>query len=239
MSRLLLMSCICSFVLSAPVLGQNDKKPPATPAASTPVPPPKKEPKPADRDSAEAAAWAKAAEPGPQHKLLEQFEGEWTAAATEFGPDGAQSGSGTGTMTSKMVLGGRFLSMDYDGRMHGRFFRGMGMLGYSNVDKQFECAWSDSMSTSLSVLNGQADKAGKVFTLVGEYTDPLTGKRAKQKEVLTITSKDSHKAEFFMQAGGKEVRVMEVVYTRAKGDAASKDDKAKKADKPEPKPAPK
>jgi hypothetical protein len=125
-------------------------------------------------------------------------------------------------MTSKMVMGGRFLSMDYDGRYHGKFFHGGGMWGYNNIDKRFEMTWADSASTAIAFLTGAADDAKKVFTMTGDCSDPISGKKAKQKEILTITGKDTYKQDFYWEVGGAEMKGMSITYTRSKGGGTDK-----------------
>jgi hypothetical protein len=111
-------------------------------------------------------------------------------------------------------------------------------MGYNNAEKRFECTWADSMSTGILFLTGASSGDGKVFTLTGDATNPMTGKKATWKEVLTFTSKDAWHDDFFMVDGGKETKVMEIAYTRAP--KAEKKDDAMKKDEPktaEPKPA--
>ncbi len=185
------------------------------------------------------AAWAKAAEVNKNHEWMKVFEGDWTTVVKEFDPmTGKEAGGGSGTMTCKLVLGGRFLSMDFDGRFQGKFFRGMGTLGYSNVNSRYEGTWMDSMGTHTSMTTGSVDASGKVMTMLSEPTDPMSGKPVKQREVTTIISKDSYKMEMFMTFGGKEAKLMEISYTKgkaAKEEKSAKDEKPAKEEKPEKK----
>jgi hypothetical protein len=222
---------------------------PATPAAAPATPAAPATDKKADAADKKAdpmeAAWAKAAEVNKNHEWMKFFEGEWSTSVKEFDPmTGKEAGSGSGTMTCKVVLGGRFLSMDFDGRFQGKFFRGMGTLGYSNVNSRYEGTWMDSMSTHTSMSTGSVDASGKVMTMLSEPTDPMSGKPVKQREVTTITGKDAYKMEMFMTFGGKEAKLMEISYTKGKAgkeekavkdDKAVKEDKAAKEEKPEKK----
>lgn len=233
------------LLVCAPAFAQ-DKQPakdpkntPATPAApATPATPAKPADKggekpggkaPAGDMAAEMAEWQKSAAPGKFHEWLKQMEGEWQVEMKFFGPDGSPMGGGTGTMTSKMTKGGRFLDQDFDGRFNGMFFRGGGTMGYNNLDKRFEATWTDSMSTGIMMMTGQADAAGKVLTMTGESTQP-DGKKETEKEVTTIIDKNSYKSEFFKVAGGKDLKTMEIVYT--KGKAADKKEEKKEQKKP-------
>jgi hypothetical protein len=171
-------------------------------------------------------AWDEAAKPGPNHKLLEWFAGEWQVAVKDLTP--GQESTDEGVMTAKMVYGGRFLSSEFDGRFHGKFFRGGGMMGYNNTSKKFESTWADARDTSISFMTGAMSADNKVLTMTSEMTDPATGKKVAMKEVDKITGKDTYTGEFFMG----DTKVMELSYVRGKA-AEKKDDK--KEEKPKTK----
>jgi hypothetical protein len=119
--------------------------------------------------------------------------------------------------------------MEYEGQMHGKPFRGAGTLGYNNADKRFENTWAENLSTGQSFMTGQADAAGKVITLTGEFTDPVSGAKATQKQILTIGDKDHYKMEFFFTGkDGKETKVMEIGFSHGKGGGENKDSKESK-----------
>jgi hypothetical protein len=202
------------------------------PAASQP----KKEAAPAkkgeamDSEKAMQDAWEKAGEPGPYHTWLKQFEGDWEAAVKEFKPDGTASES-KATYEQKMIFGGRFLEGSFKGRMMGKFFYGRSLMGYNNTDKRFESAWADSMSSTVAYSTGTADSAGKVLTMKGECTDPMSNQKMTTREVTTINDKNSYKMEFYGTQGGKEMKMMEISFTRESGEKKHEDKDAKKDDK--------
>lgn len=215
MKRLPVVVLLALAACSTAALAQNAPVKTATPAKQ--AQPAKPEAKPIKPAAAPDDAAKKANEPGAAHKALEVFEGEWSCEIKTFGADGSGSVD-KGTMTNKMVYGGRFLQEDYDGRMNGKFFRGGGLWGYNNATKKYETAWADSSTTGLSCMTGTADAAGKVFTFTGEITDAASGKTVKQREVVTVADKSSHKYEVFETHDGKESKVMEVTCTRAKAE---------------------
>ncbi len=232
MNRILVTSVLAAL-FAAPALAQ----PPAKDAPAK-KDAPKHEAQPNKDAQAMQEAWMKAGQPGANHKLLSQMEGEWTAETTEMMP-GAPEAKSKGTMRSKVVLDGRFLHMEYDGKAHGQPYRGAGTMGYNNTDKRFESTWSDSMGTATSFMTGTADAAGKVFTMTGEHTNPASGKKETAKEVITITDSGHYTMDFFMSMDGKDVKVMTIAFTRGKGGKEGKhdnhsdshDDKGKGKDK--------
>ncbi len=138
---------------------------------------------------------------------------------------GAPESKTKGQMRSKVMLEGRFLHMEYEGKAHGQPYRGAGTMGYNNVDKRFESTWSDSMSTATSFMTGQADASGKVITLTGEQTNPATGKKESAKEVITIVDSGHYTMDFFMSVEGKDVKVMTIAFERGKGGRGGKEGK--------------
>ena len=231
MSRLPAVVVLALAACSSVAVAQNAPTKTATPAkqAQPAAPQPAKPEVKAVKPEVKADDAAKKAnEPGAAHKALEAFEGEWTCELKTFAPDGTSSVD-KGTMTNKMVFGGRFLQEEYDGRMGGKFFRGGGLWGYNNATKKYETAWADSSSTGLSCMTGTVDAAGKVFTFTGETVDPASGKTVKQREVVTVVDKTTHRYDVFESHDGKESKVMEVTCTKAKAEKAPAP--AKPADK--------
>jgi hypothetical protein len=167
------------------------------------------------------SAMEEAAKPGANHKLLEWFAGEWQVTVKDLTP-GAES-TDEGVMTAKMVYGGRFLQSEFDGRFHGKFFRGGGMMGYSNTTRKFESTWADGRDTAISFMTGSMSADNKVLTMTSEVADPANGKKITMKEVNKITGKDTYTGEIFMG----ETKVMELSYVRGKS-AEKKDASAEK-----------
>lgn len=219
MKRFLSIAMLAGLVLSPAALAQNAPKAqpekPAPPVTAKPAPQPEKPAMPDQKAMEEA--WEKAGQPGANHKLLSQFEGEWQAEAKEFMPGGGTPESTKGGLRCKMMFGGRYLHMEFEGKMHEKAYHGAGLMGYNNTDKKFETTWADSMNTALSVMSGTADAAGKVITLTGQCTDPTTNQKIAQREVWTITDKDHFRMDFYMTMGGQEMKAMEISYTRGKG----------------------
>ncbi len=63
---------------------------------------------------------------------------------------------------------------------------------------------------------GTMDAAGKTLTMQMTGTDPLTGKESRMRIVTRWDGDDKMIDEFHERKGGKEVKTMEIVYTRAK-----------------------
>jgi hypothetical protein len=160
-------------------------------------------------------AWMKAATPGPQHKVLEQFAGEWTYVSKAWMAPGAPAQESTGTSTNVMLYGGRYLRQVVDGEMMGEGFHGMGLVGYDNVKGKYVSAWIDNMGTSVMPGEGTWDEASKTLTVFDAYLDPVTGKPKTMRMVTRIEAPNRHVSEFFdTTPDGSEAKIMEITYTR-------------------------
>lgn len=162
-------------------------------------------------------AYMKLAQTGPEHQRLADMTGEWSAETKSWLPDGTDCGTGAGTMKCQMVLGGRYMQMNFDGEMNGPGgkmpFKGMGFVGYDNAKKKYVNLWMDDMSTGPMITEGTAE--GNVITCTGESIDPVTGKPAPVKDVATHIDATHHKYELFMTApDGKMYRCLEIMYTK-------------------------
>lgn len=162
------------------------------------------------------AAYAKAATPGPQHKLLEPIVGKWTFTA-KFWMDPTQPPMETqGTSERKWILGSRYIIDDVDTpSLGGEKFQGLGLMGYDNIQQKYISVWLDSMGTGMSTSLGAVDKSGKIFTYQREEFDPVSKQKMKNRDVVRIESNDKHTMEMYrILPGGKEMKSGEIIYTR-------------------------
>jgi len=164
------------------------------------------------------------AQPGENHKLLERSVGTWTYKVKMWmTPDpNAPPSESSGSAVTRSIMGGRYLISEHtgkmefpgaDGKMTSMEFKGMSMEGYDNVKKKFVASWIDNMGTGIMNLEGTYDAATKSFTYVADY-EPMPSMKPKVREVIKITDKDHHVFEWYEDRGGKEVRTMEIAYTR-------------------------
>lgn len=175
------------------------------------------------KQEAEMKAWLAAAEPGPHQKFLQQFVGDWKATTKMWQGPGTQPEVSEARMTGTMILGGRHLIQEFHGTLMGMPFEGRGTMSYDNITKKYQSTWMDTMTTGMSYSTGSGDAAGKVFTFLGEMTEP-SGKVSKTREVLTVTDANSHSMVFYVVGeDGKEWKNMEIVYARAGAAPASGD----------------
>ncbi len=174
-------------------------------------------PKPSKEEQAMMDAMMKAATPGANHKLLASLVGSWTFTQTMWMDPAAPPSKSTGEAVYDMALGGRYLHASAKGNFSGMEFEGHGITGYDNVSKQFQAVWVDNFGTEMMFMTGKYDPASKALTFLSDYDDPMKpGTKVKVREVLRFVDPNKHVMEWYEQRGGKDVKTMEIVYTRTK-----------------------
>lgn len=156
--------------------------------------------------------------PGEEHKLLKKLTGTFDARVKFWvDPTKEQAVESVGTMTRKGILEGRYVQEMYKGEVFGSNFEGRGMLGFDIKKKKYFSTWVDNMATGIMMYEGTYDPAKKTLTFVGEDTNPKDGTKTKARDVLKIESDNRQVFEMYRTpATGKEFRVMQIIYTRAK-----------------------
>ena len=154
--------------------------------------------------------------PGPEHDVLKNFEGSWSAAVQFWPQPEAPPITAQGTMESAWILGGRFLEQNYESDFMGAPFHGRGLFGFNNVDGRYEGVWADTMSTGMMTEAGSFDEATKTFTMIGRVTEPASKKVMKKKTVIQIQDENRHTMSMhFCEEGATEFwKCMEIAYTR-------------------------
>ena len=164
------------------------------------------------------AEWMKLNAPGAEHKKLEWFVGDWNVATGMAG----MPGTGKGSATFALALGGRWLRQDYRGAMDmgGQTvtMEGLGLLGFDRVRNRYVQTWCDNLSTVLLTGTGFFDREGKALQLFGEMDEPQMKVYGKHfKWIVRITGADAFTYEIHdMHIGETGTQVIRLDYTRKK-----------------------
>jgi Protein of unknown function (DUF1579) len=160
------------------------------------------------------------------HKLLASMDGTWTFVVKMWmnGDTTAKPQESKGTAVRKSIMGGRYVTMEVKGKMQmpdekGKMkdmdFNGMAWEAYDNAKQKFVATWIDNMGTGIMMMEGTYDAASKTLTSTGEFQMTPT-MSMKIREALKMPDKDHMNLEWFENRGGKEVKTMEINYTRGK-----------------------
>ena len=153
--------------------------------------------------------------PGPAHKALEAFVGNWKAEAKCFMEPGGAPQVSQGTEKSSWTLNGRFVEGEFHGEMMGKKFTGRSLLGYDNTKQKFISVWVSDIQTSMFTSEGKGESGYKVITLEGKGDCPATGRKdVPMKQVFRVLGPDKYTFEMFDGSKGENVRTMEITYTR-------------------------
>jgi hypothetical protein len=190
------LTCLALFVLASPVMAKDKK--------------PAKEMDP----QAMMEVWKKLAMPGEPHKLFASLAGSWTTTTKEWMEPGKPPSESTGTAEMRMLLDGRFLYQEYNAQMMGQPFSGVGIDAYDNMTKKYVTAWIDTMGTGIFMMEGTASADGKTITLKGSHPEPGGGKMT-HRAVWKIVDNNTQTFDMYgAHHGGKEMKVLEISYTR-------------------------
>lgn len=156
------------------------------------------------------------------HKLLGELAGTWDYTIKFWMAPDAPPSESKGTATRKPMMDGRYFVLDTqgsfempgpDGKMTKMDFQGAGWEGYDNVKKKFVSTWADNMGTGIMYAEGTYDPATKTFTYTSEL-EMMPGVKTKVRELVKVIDKDHHTFEFYEIRDGKDVKTMEIKYTR-------------------------
>jgi hypothetical protein len=201
-----LSAVVLLLCLLAPLVASAQDKPPVGTAGSMTA-----------EEKAMMDAMVKAGTPGPNHELLTSVVGDWTFKNKMWMDPSAPPTESTGTASYASLYGGRYVEGTYKGDMMGMQFEGKGLMGYDNVSQKFQSTWADNMGTMIMFMTGEYDPATKTITYKGQMNDLMKpGTQVTVRQVVRLTSPDSHVMEWFETRGGKETKMMEITYSRAR-----------------------
>ena len=208
--RITLAAVLAAALLAAPAMAQT-KETEASPAGGQP-------------SAADMQKMMELANPGENHKLLGALAGTWTYDVTMWMDPAAPPQKSKGTAVCKAMMDGRYYlthvagQMEMpgpDGKMKEMTFKGMAIDGYDNVKKKFVSSWIDNMGTGIMMSEGTYDPATKTFTSTSEV-EMMPGMKTRVRATNKIVDKDHHTFDWYEDRGGKEVKTMEINYTRRK-----------------------
>lgn len=153
--------------------------------------------------------------PGPAHKALDAFVGNWKAEVKCWGEEGGQPEVSQATAKTSWTLNGHFLEEEFHGEMMGKPFTGRSLLGYDNTKQKFNSVWVSDMQTSILTSEGKGENGNKVITLEGKSDCPATGRKdVPVRMVFRVLTPDKHVFEMYDASKGQNLKTMEITYTR-------------------------
>jgi hypothetical protein len=154
--------------------------------------------------------------PGPNHKELERFLGQWDTETRLMLPTPTQPEKGTASYS--WLMEGRWVKGESSGTMMGMPIRTFGILGYDNFKMSYVTANVNSFDTTLTTSEGDMDPSGKAILSYGTLDEYLTGEHDKMvKYVWRFLSADEMVLEVHdLPIGEKNTQVIEIRFKRRK-----------------------
>jgi hypothetical protein len=176
------------------------------------------EPKALPNPEAFLKALAEAGKPGPEHKKLQPFVGQWTFTM-KFWTDPSQPPAELkGTIERKWIMDGRFIQETARGECPktGKTFEGLGLVGYDSAQKKFSVVKACNLCGTISSGLVSCDSSGTRFECVKEECCPLTAQKIKGRDEVVIESNDRIVLNVYKTINGRELKVGEMVSIRQK-----------------------
>ena len=151
--------------------------------------------------------------PVAEHEILQKDVGTWTGTMKIYtGGSGSEPISFPVHETNTSFGNGLWVMTEFDaGPMKGR-----GSFGYDAHNKKFVGTWIDSMHSTLSIAEGQYDKAKDQLVMIYSGTDTKTGEPNEVKAVSTHDGKDKRSFVMYEKKDGQWVQAFTIDYQRSK-----------------------
>lgn len=158
--------------------------------------------------------WMDYMTPGEMHEMMVKSVGEWTYVSKYWMDPSAPPTVSEGRAVYEMILGGRYLkSMNY-GEVMGMPFEGMNIIAFDKAQNEFYSFWIDNLGTGMTTARGKYDGKSKVCDMKGTMVDPMTGGEIQYRQTMKFIDDNNQLFEMFMIYDGKEVKNMELSFTR-------------------------
>lgn len=175
--------------------------------------------KPTDDKAKKIAAVYELMKPGPEHKQLESLVGGWDLEMKFWMQPGAKPISMKAKGENRMILGGRFLSIESKGGEGAFAMESVIIIGFDRRHKKYTSVGFDTMGTYYVTAAGPYDESKQAIVMQGEDADPVLGHVQKYDMVLRIVSPAKYVTEIIFKdeahTQGKEpFKAVEVTATR-------------------------
>ena len=158
--------------------------------------------------------WMDYMTPGDMHEMMAKSVGEWTYVAKYWMDPSAPPTVSEGKSVNEMMLGGRYLkSMSYSDVM-GMPMEGMNILAYDKATNEFFSFWIDNLGTGMTMARGKYDENTKTCSMKGTMVEPMAGGEVEYRQTMKFIDDNHQLFEMFMVSDGKEVKSMELAFTR-------------------------
>lgn len=158
--------------------------------------------------------WMAYMTPGKEHQKLAKLNGDWVYTSKMWMDPAGEPTVSKGTAVCSMLLDGRYSEMKVSGNVMGMPFNGISLTAFDNGKKIWLTTWIDNMGTGVMYGEGTYDESTKSVVFKGKMYDPMAGKDVEYKETMNFIDDNTMGMEMFTVSDGKEIKNMEIRYTR-------------------------
>lgn len=168
------------------------------------------------KDKTVSTEWMKHMGPTENHKVLNQFAGNYKFTVKHWMTANSKPEESKGTSKGKWILGGRFVQQDVKGKAMGKDFNGMSLMGYDSLRGEYQSMWIDTMSNHMMTGTGSWDTASNTLSEKGTFSCAMTNdkNRVYRNEIKVTDPKNYTYTMFTNDKDGKEFKTMEITYTK-------------------------
>ncbi len=217
MKRSLVLGCFlaCLALVSTAIIAQDKKADDMKPAAQ----------KPSDAEMQKMMQdyMKNVAAPGPEHRQIKNFAGDWEIAGKFRMDPNAPWTDSKSTSHAELILGGRFVIQKIKGQPMPEMgmnepFEGFGMIGFDRDKKKYISTWADNMGTMIMTAEGDASEGAHTISFTSHYQCPMRHKATWMRTVYKIEGPDKYILQMYgpNDTDGKEFLSGELVHTRKK-----------------------
>jgi hypothetical protein len=159
--------------------------------------------------------------PGPEHEQLASYAGAWDIEVKLGGGPAALVYQGTADC--RMIVGGRFLQIEYRGQGKAGNTEGTFIVGFDSRHKRYAIVAIDNFGTYFVTSQGRRDESTRKIKMLGTDDDPMMKKMGFTKEfahVLDLRTPEDFSIEVLMidtrTEERKEMKYIEYLFHRRK-----------------------
>lgn len=150
------------------------------------------------------------------HQKLQSLIGKWTGLTKTWFEKDILADESMSEAEIISILGGRFISIDYNGFLEEKPFEGKMIIGYDIPYQRFTTSWLDSFHMGTQIMLSGGKVTGNGFSVFGEYGNPEYGEQLwGWRTTLEIVADDEFVLTAFnVSPEGEEAKATETVYRR-------------------------
>jgi hypothetical protein len=159
--------------------------------------------------------------PGPEHEQLAGYAGAWNVEMRLGG--GPRAKVYQGAADARMIVGGRFLQIEYQAKSPADATEGLFTIGFDKRHKRYVLVAFDNFGTYFVTSQGQREEGSDKIKMYGVDDDPMMKSMGYTKEfahVLAPRSADEFALEVWMidtrTEARREFKYIDYKFTRKK-----------------------